>query len=214
MSDAMQNLLNRIIANKLLPSLNSQIGGLIRKNGLDPFPKVAAGKESAGFASASYQVYDLTGLSSVEVTKLAITSVASGGDSSKLQGTMAMAAKLNSALSVRVKGKASAIGIGVGLGGSAELGGVTVASGGTFQAATKGAEICLNDLDATGLSVDWLSQHISIDGLGPLNSLLAPLEQAVLGALKDQIRSLISNQVASVLNDQLDDLLPQCTSIV
>jgi hypothetical protein len=219
-----ENLLNAIIKAKL-PDINAAIGGAIKSQGLDPMIHVASGTDNIGSinlgictatASASYSLQNLTGLSSLVINSLVITSATTGEDEKTVHGSVELNASMSSNLGINVGGRFTA-GCGflkpsVGISGSVSVSTVTVAASGDFDA-TVGSEICLTEINITNPGLNYGNIDVHIDGLGIFNSLLGPLENFILGIVKGQIISAIQGALTPPLNSAINGQLPQCTSL-
>ncbi len=202
-------ILNTILTDSVIPDLNKNLPTAIRNDNLDPLANVTSATTGGRFASATASVRNLTGLSSITIVTLAVSSVHSSG-SADLTGTVSMAAHFNSPLAATLSASAQAIGITVGpLSGTVSFSQATVEATGSFQA-DLGTKICLGSLDLSSVSVDYDDPSINIPDLGVLNYLLKPLESAILDALKTKITSLLSTEVDTILSEQLHALLPKC----
>jgi hypothetical protein len=225
MSNPIQGLLNNIIKG-LLPKINSEIQGVIKSNHLDPWGQVAHGSDTLGTidlgmcnarAEASYNINNMTGLSSFSIDHLEITSVQEGANVGELVGTVNMTASLASHLSTHVGGRLEAkcgfLHPSVGIGGSATVSGVTVDATGSFTASIEGSNVCLSAITLSAASINYANVAVSIDGLGIFNAFLKPLTELITGLFKGQIRGAISSAVTPIINKELKTVMPQCQSL-
>jgi hypothetical protein len=82
---------NQVIQ-QLIPGVNMQIGQIIKEKNLDPFPEVRKGALNApfdvklckGLASLQYGIFDLKGLSNLQVKNATVISIDQEGDESTL----------------------------------------------------------------------------------------------------------------------------------
>lgn len=219
-----QNLLNAIIKAKL-PDINAAIGAAIKSQGLDPMIHVASGSHNIGSidlgictatASASYSLQNLTGLSSLVINSLEITSATTGEDGKTVHGSVALSASMSSNLGINVGGKFTA-GCGlvknsVRISGRVTVSTVTVAATGDFDA-TVGSDICLTEIHISNPGLNYGNIIVDIDGLGIFNSLLHPLENFILGIVKGQLVGAIQGALTPPLNSAINGQLPQCNSL-
>lgn len=219
-----QDLLNALIKAKL-PEINNAIPNAIRNQGLDPMINVTSGSNTIGSinlgictaeAVASYNLQNLTGLSSLRINALTITNAITTPDGNSVHGTVALNAVLTSNLSIHLGGSFKAgcgfIKPSVGLGGTVTVSNVSINASGDFNAAV-GAQLCLNNIDIMNPGLDYGNINIDIDGLGIFNSLLHPLEGFILGLVKGPIVNLIESSVTPPVNNAISGILPQCTSL-
>lgn len=219
-----QDLLNALIKAKL-PEINNAIPNAIRAQGLDPMINVTSGSDTIGSinlgictaeAVASYNLQNLTGLSSLRINTLTITNAITTPDGNSVHGTVALNAVLTSNLSIHLGGSFKAgcgfIKPSVGLGGTVTVSNVSINATGDFNA-TVGAQLCLTNIDIMNPGLDYGNINIDIDGLGIFNSLLQPLEGFILGLVKGPIVNLIESSVTPPVNNAIHGILPQCTSL-
>tara|TARA_B110000211_G_scaffold158033_1_gene178892 strand:- start:1061 stop:1810 length:750 start_codon:yes stop_codon:yes gene_type:complete len=219
-----ENLLNAIIKAKL-PDINAAIGGAIKSQGLDPMIHVASGNDNIGSinlgictatASASYALQNLTGLSSLVINSLEITSATTGEDGKVVHGSVALNASMTSNLGINVGGRFTAgcdfLKPSVGISGRVTVSSVTVAATGDFDA-TVGSDICLTEIHISNPGLNYGSIKVDIDGLGIFNSLLHPLENFILGIVKGQLVGAIQGALTPALNNAINGQLPQCSSL-
>jgi hypothetical protein len=224
MSNQFQDLLNALILSKL-PAINTAVPSAIRNRGLDPMINVTSGSQTIGSinlgictadATASYVLQNLTGLSTLHISSLVITSSTATPDGSALHGTVQLNASLTSNLGIHVGGSFRAgcgfIKPSVGIGGSVTVSGATISATGDFDA-TIGQQICLTHIGISNPGFNYGSINVNIDGLGIFNSLLGPLKDFILGQVKGPIVSLIQGAVTPAVNNALNGIFPQCTSL-
>ncbi|AXG71442.1 hypothetical protein KORDIASMS9_03699 [Kordia sp. SMS9] len=225
MSNPIQGLLNQIIQGQL-PKINSEIQGVIKSNHLDPWGQVAHGNDTLGSINlgichasvvASYNIQNMTGLSSFNIHQLEITSVQQGINPNELVGTVNMIASLSSNISSHLGGSLQArcgfLHPRVGIGGSASVSGVTAAATGTFSASVDGSKVCLNTIALSAASVNYGNVDVSIGGLGIFNKFIGVLTDMISGLFKGQIRGAISSAITPIINRELDNVMPQCESL-
>lgn len=208
MSNPYEQLLNQILE-AMLPKINGAIGGEIRNKHLDPLKNVASGSKGFGIGTAHYAVHNLSGLSSLDIKELHISNVT--GEPENLSGNVAINVALNSSLSAAVSGDVKILFADPGISGKISISGASVAGGGSFGASVEGEKICLNKINLTSTNFNYSSANISLDLPGIIDSILKPLENLILDAVKGDIRSLVSSQIKGILNDQIGNILPQCT---
>jgi hypothetical protein len=214
-----QDLLNALIRSKL-PEINTALIGAIRSGGLDPMANVTSGSQTIGSigiwpfridAVASYSLRQLTGLSTLFINSLVITSANATADGSALRGTVSLQANLNSDLRMQVGGEFKA-GVAVGIGGNVTMSAASINATGNFEA-TIGNQLCLTRISVSDPGLNYRNVQVNIDGLGFLNSLLRPLENFILGQVKGPIINLIAGAVTPAVNNALKGVFPQCTSL-
>lgn len=223
MSNSIQILLNQIIK-QALPEINSGIQNEIKSNHLDPWGQVAHGSDRLGSinlgiceasANADYNVNNLRGLSSVEITNLEITSVQSQGN--KFVGTVNMSAFLRANLSANVGGGIEAqcgfLHPHVGISGSVNVSGTQMSGIGTFEASMDGDKVCLDSIVISRPTINFDNIDVHIDGLGIFNTFLHPLEDLIVGLFKTQISSAVANAVTPLVNNELKNVLSQCLTL-
>lgn len=219
-----QDLLNALILAKL-PEINTAISSAIRSQGLDPMINVTSGSDTIGSinlgictaeAVASYALQNLTGLSTLFVNSLVITSSTTTQDGSAMHGKVQLNATLRSDLGIHVSGNFRAgcgfIKPSVGLGGNITISSVSINATGDFDA-TIGNTLCLTEVDVMNPGLNYGNINVDIDGLGIFNSLLHPLENFILGLVKGPVINLIEGAVTPAINNALKGVLPQCTSL-
>ncbi|WP_103068634.1 hypothetical protein [Aquimarina sediminis] len=219
-----QDLLNALIKSKL-SDINSAVTSAIKSRGLDPMIHVASGSDKIGSidlgictaeAVASYALQNLTGLSSLHINSLVITSATTSEDGKTLHGAVKLEAVVTSNLGIHVGGKFKA-GCGflkpsVGIGGNVTISKVSINATGDFDA-TVGEKLCLTEIDVKNPGLNYGNINVDIDGLGIFNSLLHPLENFILGLVKGSVINTIEGAVTPAINNALDGVLPQCTSL-
>lgn len=224
MSDQFQDLLNAMLASNLR-EINAALSTTIQSNGLDPMRNVTSGEQTLGSigigpfradAVASYQLQNLTGLSSLHINSLAIISANSTPEGSGLYGTVTLQANVNSNLHMNVGGgfRASVFGISksVGISGNVTMSSATINAIGGFGA-TIGDQLCLTRIYVSNPGLNYGNVNIDINGLGIFNSLLGPLKNFILSQVKGPIIGLIQGAVTPAVNTALNGIVPQCTSL-
>ena len=220
-----QALLNALIRAKL-PALNTALVTAIQYKRLDPMINVTSGSQTIGSidlglctaeAVASYVLQNLTGLSTLRINSLVITSATTTPDGSAMHGNVQLNANIVSNLGIEVGGSFRAgcgfIKPSVGIGGKVTISSVTVNATGDFDA-TIGEQICLTHISIRNPGLNYNNINVNIDGLGIFNGLLHPLENFILGQVKGPIISLIEGAVTPAVNSALNGIFPQCTSLV
>ena len=214
-----QDLLNALIQSKL-PQINSTVSSAIKSGGLDPMVNVKSGSQTIGSigvwplkidAVASYNLNSLTGLSTLHINSLVITSATTTPDGSALRGTVMLQANLSSDLRMQVGGAFKA-GVSVGIGGNVTISSGSLNATGDFEA-TVGNQLCLTRIGVSNPGLNYGNVQVNIDGLGFLNSLLRPLENFILGQVKGPIIGLIAGEVTPAVNNALKGVFPQCTAL-
>lgn len=208
-SDPFTEILNQLLQG-LIGQLNGEIGRAIQGAGYDPYQNVASGSSSIGVGTASYYVSNLTGVSSVQVQDMVVSNLTPDGTS--LSGQLSFHAVLNSSLSANVGGDVKVLFLDPGISGNLRIDGPSIAGNAAFQAGTSNGKLCLNSISGMNASFMYSNASIWIDGLGPLNYLLQPLENLILDAAKGAISGLISSQINSIVSQQVGSLLPQCVA--
>jgi len=219
-----QDLLNALIKSQL-PAINTQISSAIKGRGLDPMIHVTSGSDTIGSinlgictaeAVASYDLQNLTGLSTLQINSLVIVSSTTNPEGTALHGTVKLDAVIKSNLNIHVGGSFRAgcgfIKPSVGIGGSIGISAVSINATGDFDA-TIGSQLCLTGIGVRNPGLNYGNIEINIDGLGIFNSLLRPLENFILGLVKGPIVNLIEGAVTPAINDAIRNVMPQCTSL-
>jgi len=224
MSNQFQDLLNALIQSKL-PQINSAVSSAIKSRGLDPMVNVTSGSQTIGSidlgictaeAVAGYVLQNLTGLSTLQINSLVITSSTATPDGSSLHGTVRLDAKITSNLGIHLGGSFKAgcgfIKPSVGLGGNVNISSVSISATGDFDA-TIGSQLCLTHIEIKNPGLNYGNINVNIDGLGIFNTLLGPLENFILGLVKGPVIGLIQGAVTPAVNNALNGVFPQCTSL-
>ncbi|WCM89086.1 hypothetical protein [Acidovorax sp. NCPPB 3576] len=206
-SDPFTQILNEILQG-LVTQLNGEIGSAIRGAGYDPYPNVASGSASIGVGTASYSISNLTGISSLQIQDMVVGNVTASG--ANLSGTVNFHAVLNSSLSAQASGSVKVLFFDPGISGNVRIDNPSISGTAQFQAGTSGGKLCLNQLSGMNASFNYGNASVWIDGLGPLNYLLQPVENLILDAAKGAISGLISSQINSIVGQELNQALPQC----
>lgn len=219
-----QDLLNALISANL-SNINNAATSAILSRGLDPMQNVTSGSQVIGSinlgictadAVASYVLQNLTGLSSLHINSLVVTSANASPDGSTVSGAIQLDAVLSANLGIQVGGNFKAGCLyytpSVGLNGSVTVSGVSVSATGDFNA-TVGTQLCLTAMDVMNPNLNYGNVSINIDGLGILNELLGPLEDFILGLVKGQIISLVESSVTPPINSAISGALPLCTNL-
>ncbi|GKT25363.1 hypothetical protein [Acidovorax sp. SUPP3334] len=208
-SDPFTDIINEILQG-LVTQLNGEIGPAIQGAGYDPYPKVAFGSASIGVGTASYSVTNLTGISSLQIQDMVVGNITASG--ANLSGTVNFHAVLNSSLSAQAGGDLHVLFIDPGISGSLRIDSPSISGTAQFQAGTTGGKLCLNQLSGMNANFNYGNASVWIDGLGPLNDLLQPVENLILDAAKGAISGLISSQINSIVSEELNRAMPQCVS--
>lgn len=207
MSDGITQLINQILQG-VVTQLNGEIGAAICNAGYDPYQNVASGSANVGVGKASYSVTHLTGMSSVQFQDLVASNITG---SSTLTGQVNFHAVLNSSLNAKVSGDVKVLFVDPGISGSLRIDGPTISGSAQFTA-TMSDQLCLTNISNLNADFNYSNASIWIDGLGPLNYLLQPVESLILDVAKGAIRNLISSQINSIVSQQINRLLPQCSA--
>ena len=205
--DPFADIINQLLQG-LVTQLNGEIGSAIRGAGYDPYQNVTSGSASIGVGTAHYSVTDLTGVASVQIQDMVVSNLTPSGDN--LSGQLNFHAVLNSSLNANAEGDLHVVFLDPSISGSLRIDGPSIAGTAQFQASVANGKLCLNTVSNLNAQFNYSNASISINGLGPLNYLLGPIENLILDAAKGAISGLISSQVNSILSDQVGALLPQC----
>ncbi len=207
-NDPFIEIINQLLQG-LVSQLNGQLGAAIR--GGDPLQNVASGSASIGIGTAHYAVSHLTGVSSVQLQDMVVSKLTPSATS--ITGELNFHAVLTSALAANAGGDLRVLFANPGISGSLRIDNPTVAGSAAFEASVNGDQLCLNSVSGMSAHFSYGSASIWINGLGPLNHLLAPLENLILDAAKGAIGDLISSQINSLVGAQISSLLPHRVTI-
>lgn len=217
-----ESIINSLLA-ALLPTLNKQLPAFIKAEGLDPLEKVVSdditlGKINLGVctakAKASYDIKDMTGLSSLVVETLTLDTITSQTNLADVTGTLSLSVKISSDLTAKVNGKVKAA-CGVisekeSISGKVTAKGATGKGKATFSAGISTSKSCLNDVTITSLSLNYKNVDASINGLGIFNEFLDPLVDAVNDLFGSYIKDALAPVVKKELNEEIDNIVPMC----
>ncbi|TDR81929.1 hypothetical protein DFP86_10239 [Paludibacterium purpuratum] len=211
MSDNPFNQIINEILQGVVQQLNPEIGAAIRNSGFDPLQNVASGSASIGIGSASYSITHLTGVSSIQIQDLVASNITTSG--SNLSAPLNFHAVLNSSLNANVSGGLHILFADPSISGSVRIDNPSVSGSAQVSGSISNGSLCLNSISGMNANFNYGNASIWINDLGPLNYLLQPVESLILDATKGAIRNLISSQINSIVSDQLNKLLPKCTSL-
>ena len=225
-NDPLIGILNNIIKQHL-GDITSKVDEGIRSAGLDPMHHVAGGSHTLGRVNlgvghasvdAHYDLGDLRGLSSMKIEQFEITGGGSDPNNpSAFGGTILLHAAFGSDLKIHAGGGIEAkvlfIHKSVGIGGTVTVSDASATASGSFNAAIKDGQICLEKVQLGGLSVNYAHMGVDIDGLGFFNEFLHPLENLILGAAKGAIRGVVSSALHSPVNNAINGQLPLCGKV-
>lgn len=208
-NDPFTEIINQLLQG-LVGQLNGEIGPAIRGAGYDPYQNVASGSASIGVGTAHYSVTDLTGVASVQLQDMVVSNLTPSGTT--ITGQLNFHAVLTSSLAANAGGDLHVLFVDPGISGNLRIDSPNVAGSAAFQASVNGGQLCLNTVSGMSAHFNYGNASIWINGLGPLNYLLNPLENLILDAAKGAISDLISSQINSIVGDQVGKLLPQCVA--
>jgi len=214
------------LLDSFVPRLNEALPGAVRDAGLDPWKKVASGKENFGKvdlglckarAKAKYAIEKMKGLGSIEILTLDLESAATILSGDQASGRVWMKARLNQKLTARVEGSISAscgaAKVKEKISGKVTVKGVGARVKVSYEATLGSPKSCLNSMDVDALSLDYDSIDVDIDGIGIFNDFLDPLEHAVTGLFEGAIRDEIAGALRPVLDDLVEDEVPFCVGV-
>ncbi len=216
-------LVNELIAESL-PTINTAIDNEIKSQGLDPWPHVAGGTVSPGSINlgichatvyASYNVGNLTGLSSTTISSLVVTELTP--QDSGFVGHIDLAASLGSSFSGSASGSVGAkcgfIHPSVGLGGSVKVNSPSASATGTIIISLDGGKLCITKITISTPAVSTGTITVSLSGLGIFDPLLDAIADAIVNAFKGQLIGLLASLLTPVLNNEIGKSLPICKNL-
>lgn len=206
-NDGITQTINQILQG-LMTQLNGEIGSAICHAGYDPYQNLASGSGNVGAGKATYYVTDLTGMSSVQFNDMVASNITG---SSTLTGQLNFDAVLNSSLNARVGGDVKLYFADPGISGRIRIDGPSISGSAQFTASMSD-KLCLNKITNLNADFNYTKANIWIDNLGPLEYLMEPVKSLILDAAKNAIRVLTSSQISSIVSQQINRLLPQCSS--
>ena len=213
-----QNTLNALLKAKL-QEINTAVERAIRSHGLDPKIQVASGSQIIGSincgngraeATAKYTLKDLTGLSSITIDSLTITSTTPSADEERVHGSIALSASMLLNLNTNLGGTMTAncgfFKPSHSLIGNVVVPTVTVTATGNFQAMV-GREIALTEINIAIPSLNYGTINVNIDGLGTFSPLYQELENFILGIMKNKVIKNIEDALTQTLNRAINSQL-------
>lgn len=216
-------LINNIIAKKL-PQINEKLDAAIKEAGLDPKAEVVSfeenlGKVNLGITSASAtakaDVTDLTGLSSLEITKLELGDVEDlfSKEDTKISGSFEVDLKTDLSAHLGGSVEASAMGMSkdVGIGGSLSNSGTRLSGTVTFGVSDikpLKKEFTLNTATVEELNIHLGETTAEVDGLGFFNDLLNGLQDTIVEHFQSELDSMLSSTLKDSIQKGLDSALP------
>lgn len=209
-NDPFIEIINQLLQG-LVSQLNGQLGAAIRAGGFDPCANVASGSASVGIGTAHYAVSHLTGVSSVQLQDMVVSKLTPSATT--ITGELNFHAVLTSALAANAGGNLRVLFADPGISGSLRIDNPNVAGSAAFEASVNGGQLCLTSVTDMRAHFSYGNASIWINGLGPLNHLLAPVENQILDAAKGAISDLISSQINSLVGAQISRLLPHRVTI-
>jgi hypothetical protein len=216
-------IVNALIADSL-PEINTAIDNEIKSEGLDPWPHVAGGTVSPGSINlgichatvyASYNVGNLTGLSSTTINSLIITELAPKDDG--FVGHVELSASLGKSFSGTASGSVGAkcgfIHPSVGLSGSVKVNSPSATANGTITIGIEGDKLCISNIAISAPHVSTGSITVSLSGLGIFDVVLDAIADAIVNMFKSQLIGLLASHLTPILNTEIGKSLPICKKL-
>lgn len=217
------NIVNALIAESL-PTINSAIDNEIKSQGYDPWPHVAGGTVSPGSIDlgichatvyASYNIGNLTGLSSTTINSLVVQDLIP--QEGNLVGNIDLSASLGSAFSGSASGSVGAkcgfIHPSVGLSGSVKVDSPAASATGTITVSMVNGKLCITNIAISTPNVSTGTISVNLSGLGIFDVFLDAIADAIVNAFKSQLIGLLASLLTPILNSEIGKNLPICKDL-